>query len=192
MKPFNHMVLILLWVIISIFGLGNNVIAADTGGGWRATYDLVLRWVNFVILAALIFKVAKTPLKEFLTGQKEKFSREIRRKEEEKEATVKEIKEIREALNEAEIRFASIKERIIEQGEKRKQRAIEDAKEQSRLIMEDAKRRIKGQILQAKQRFKSELIESAIDLALERIPQEITEEDNQKYIDQFLASTAAK
>ena len=192
MKPFNHMVLILLWVIIFIFGLGNNVIAADTGGGWRATYDLVLRWVNFVILAALIFKVAKTPLKEFLTGQKEKFSREIRRKEEEKEATVKEIKEIREALNEAEIRFASIKERIIEQGEKRKQRAIEDAKEQSRLIMEDAKRRIKGQILQAKQRFKSELIESAIDLALERIPQEITEEDNQKYIDQFLASTAAK
>ena len=58
--------------------------------------------------------------------------------------------------------------------------------------MEDAKRRVEGQILQAKQRFKSELIESAIDLALERIPQEITEEDNQKYIDQFLASTAAK
>ena len=192
MKPFNYIVLILICATIIILGVGNDVMAAETGDGWRATYDLVLRWVNFVILAALLFKLGKTPMKDFLTGQKEKFSRELKRKEEEKDAAIKETEEIKRTLDEAEIRFANIKNRIIEQGEKKKHQIIEDAKEQSRLLMEEAKRRIDSQILQAKEQFKAELVETAIDLAIERIPQEITEEDNQKYIDQFLASTAVK
>jgi F-type H+-transporting ATPase subunit b len=191
MKRFNSIVLVLLCGAAWWFGAGNEVLAAGTDGGWRSTYDLILRWINFGILAFILLRVGKTPFKNFLSGQKEKLANELKRKEEEKEAATNEVKEIEDALKDAEIRFAAIKDRIVEQGEKQKQRIIEGAKMQSRQIIEDAKRRVDGQILQAKQRIKSELVESAVELAMKRLPKEITEEDNQRLLEQFLSGTAS-
>ncbi len=155
----------------------------------RTTYDSIMRWVNFAILAFLIIKFLRTPLKNFAKGLQEKVTSELRRKEQQKEAADDAVKEIRNALNSSEARFVSLKDRIVAQGEKKKQQIIEDGKAQSRQMLTDAKIQVENQIHQAKNRLKSELVEVAIVLAIERLPEEITEEDNRKLIDNFLTST---
>ncbi len=192
MKRFNSRAFIAFCVICFVFGVGTDGVAAETGSGWRSTYDLILRWINFGILVLLILKVAKTPLKNFLAGQKNKLAQELERRKEEKEAATQEVEEILDSLKAAETRFSNIKDRILQQGEKRKKQIIDDASGQSRQIIEDAKRRVGGQILQAKQQLKSELIESAVDLAAKRLPREITKEDAQKFVDRFIAGTISK
>ena len=59
-------------------------------------------------------------------------------------------------------------------------------------MLEDAKRRIDSLILQAKNTFRAELIDAAIELSMERLPQQITEKDNEKFVDQYLVGALAE
>ena len=63
---------------------------------------------------------------------------------------------------------------------------------QSKSMLEDSKRRIESHFLQAKNEFRAELIDKAMDMAMERLPREITPEDNDKFTRKFLTSTAAE
>jgi F-type H+-transporting ATPase subunit b len=192
MKRFNSIAWFFLLVAVGIFGFGSEVSAVESQQGWRATYDMILKWINFGILVFLIVKFTRTPLKNFLLSQKENIIQQLKRREEEKEAASKRINEVIEKLKESEARMEAMKNRLIEQGQKRKQQIIDDAKDQSRQIIEDAKRRVGSQILQAKQQLKSELVDSAVALATKRLPKEITQEDAQKFVDCFIAGTVTK
>ena len=186
MKRAGYVIWVSVFCMACVVGLSCDALAAEAESGWRATYDSILRWVNFAILAFVIIKFARTPLKDFAQGQKEKLTRELRRKEKAKEAAVDAVKEIRQTLDDSEARFADLKDRIIEQGERKKQQIVEDATAQSRQMLADAKRQVENQIVQAKNRFKSELVDAAADLAMKRLPDLITKEDNQIFINRFL------
>ena len=186
------MVWFFLVIAVGLFGFASDVMATEFEQGWRSTYDMILRWINFGILVFIIIRFTRAPLKSFLFSQKENIIRQLKRREEEKEAASKRVNEAIEKHKESEARIEVMKDRLIQQGEKRKQQIIDDARDQSRQIIEDAKRRVGGQILQAKQRLKSELVESAVDLASKRLPREITKEDAQKFIDRFVAGTVSK
>jgi F-type H+-transporting ATPase subunit b len=170
---------------------GHEAMAAENAGNWRPIYDLVLRWLNFGIIVFVFIKYGKTPLMNFLQGRKKKIAREIERVEQKKEKAADKIKEIQKVIDESEVRFAKLRKRIVQQGERKKQETIESAQQQSRMMIDDAKRRIDNQFDQAKSAFKAKLIDAAIELAMQRLPQEITDEDNDKFTDQFMASTVS-
>ena len=88
--------------------------------------------------------------------------------------------------------FAKIKERLIQEGEIKKQKIIEDAQQESKILLESTKKRLENQLVDAKKAFKSELVDMAVSLAMKRLPDEITTEDNQKFTNQFLSSASAK
>jgi len=163
--------------------------AADQTGGWRPTYDLVMRWLNFVILALVLIKFARRPLIDFLTGKKEEIAHDIQRMEEEKEQAAQKVAEAHKKVEDSSIRFENLKERIIRQGEKRKQAIIDEAQRESKILLEGAKRKIDSQVLQAESTLRSEMIDMAVNVAIERLPGQLTEKDNQKLLDQFLKST---
>ena len=53
-------------------------------------------------------------------------------------------------------------------------------------MLEGAKEKIEGQIRQAQSRIKGEMVDTAIDLAIRRLGEEITAEDNQRLLEQYL------
>jgi len=177
---------------LSIHFLGFDALAAEGSGGWRPIYDEVLLWLNFGILVFVFIKYGRAPLMNFLRGRKEKIAREIERIEEKKKQAAEKTSEIHKLLDESEARFADLKVRIVEQGERRKQAILESAQQQSKTMLEDARHRIDIQFVQAKTILRQELIDSAIDLAIQRLPQEITDADNAKFIDQYLISSKAE
>lgn len=172
--------------IISFYLCGQDVWAAENAGSWRSTYDIVLKWINFIILAFVLVKFGRAPLMNFLRGKKEILAREIKQIENEKAELKGKIKETSKILDESEVRFAELKERIVRQGEKKKEAIIQTAQKQSKMMLEDAKRRIDTYFMQAKNKFRAEMIDSAIDLAVERLPKEITAEDNEKLTIEYL------
>jgi len=181
--PFSWL---LLFVYFSVFGLAPEVMAADSGGSWRTTYDLVMRWVNFLILAAIIVKFGRRPLMNFLTGRKEEIAYELRRLEEEKEAVLQKVDEMRQQIEDSESRYIQIKERIVAQGRSRKQAIIDEAHRESRVLMESTRDQINNQLRKAKQKIREEIIDRAVEKAMEILPGKITAEDNHKLVEKLI------
>jgi F-type H+-transporting ATPase subunit b len=179
----------LVAIVLSLHFLGHDALADEKSSNWRATYDLIFRWINFGIIVFVIVKYGKTPIMNFLRGQKDKLAQEINRLENEKEDARAKIKNTLKAVEESEVRFSELKERIIQQGEKKKAEIIESAQNHSKIMLEDAKRRIGFHFLQAKDEFRAEMIDRAMDMALERLPKEITSEDNDKFTRLFIESS---
>ena len=195
MKAEKSAVLFLLCTAVTGAGLllwAPDALAADGNSNWRPVFDVAMRWLNFAILVFIIVKYGRKPIKQFFSGKREEIALEIEKIEKEKEAAEQKINEAQAMLFEGKERFAQLKERIVEEGEKRKQQIIEDARQESRILLESARKRVDSRFIEAKQAFKSELAEMAISLAAERLPREVTEEDNQKWSNDFIASVSQK
>ncbi|MDX9785763.1 MAG: ATP synthase F0 subunit B [Desulfobacterales bacterium] len=177
-------------VALLVLGLllwGQTALASEGAASWRGTYDTAMKWLNFFILAFLIVKFGRTPLKNFLEGQKENVAVEIKSLENEKAAVQSKVEEARTLLAQSDIRAAEIKEKIIRQAEAEKERMIQEAMAQSRLMLESAKRRVESKIHFARASFMAELVDMAVAAAMEKLPTEITPEDDRKYQDLFMA-----
>jgi F-type H+-transporting ATPase subunit b len=178
--------------ILSLHILGSNAYAAGGSSHWRPIYDLIMRWINFGIIVFVVYKYARKPLMNFLRGQKEKVAGEIEDLETRRDEMVAKIDQTQKDIKESDVRFEKLKERIIQQGEKRKAEIIETAQGHGKTMIDDAKRRIDTHFLQAKNTFRSELIDRAIEMALERLPGQITPEDNEMFTREFLDGASAK
>ncbi len=170
-----------------------DVFAEEEGApGWRPTYDLIMLWVNFGILACILVRFGKKPLMNFLHTQKDELAEEIGSLEKKKSQVVAEIEKTRKSLADSESYFAELKEKIIQQGEQKREEIIRQAQEQTQTMMEIAKQKIGGRILAAKREFKAELVDAAFDLAEARLPREVNEEDNSRLISVYMATAARK
>jgi F-type H+-transporting ATPase subunit b len=190
MKKFNQTAMGCLYAGICL-GLLPADVLADEGSNWRPTYDLVMLWINFGILVFVGVKFGREPIMNFLRGREYEVANEIGQIEKEREAILAKVRETRKLVDESESQFADLKQKVIEQGEKRKQEIIEEAQQQSQAMLETAKQKIGNKLLQAKNKFRAEMVDEAIALALERLPKEITEEDNQRLVDQYMGEHIA-
>ncbi|MDZ7580520.1 MAG: ATP synthase F0 subunit B [Deltaproteobacteria bacterium] len=169
-----------------------EVLAAEGGGGWRPTYDLIMKWVNFGILAFIFFKFARQPLKNFLSDKSNEVSLQIEKLEGEKDRLSQRVREAETELEENVVRLEELKERIVQMGERRKLEIIEAARQESRMLIESAKHRMEGRIISARNALRTEMVDAAAEKALEKLPGLVTADDNQRLLEQFIAQVAAK
>ncbi len=191
MKAMKKLIGILCFVTavaMCIHIVGSDAFAAEESCGWRAKYDTVMMWVNFIIFAFIIVKFGKGPIMNFLGSRKEELAAEIGKLETEKAEAITRTKETQKKIQEGDAYIQKLKSRIAEQGKREKEKLISQAKEQSRYMLEDAKQRAQNQIVQARRSFRSELIDEAIALAMKKMPKEITDKDDQALLENYLVS----
>jgi F-type H+-transporting ATPase subunit b len=182
----------LLTCLIMLHLSAFEVLAADNSGDWRPIFDLVMRWVNFLILAFVIIKFSRAPIKKFLDGKKQNIADEIGGLEAEKEEMLRQIDNSKKQFENSQDRLSELKKRIIAQGQKNRQMIIEAAEQESKILLQSAQQKINSRIVEARRKLKSELVDAAIALATKLLPEKITEEDNQKFIDAFMSSASSK
>jgi F-type H+-transporting ATPase subunit b len=180
------------WLALGLLGVhltAGVALAAD--GGWRPTYDLAMRWLNFLILAGVILRYARQPVKTFLQGRSAEVRIEIDDLEAKKAEAVAAVAALRKRLVDSETRLDEMKTRLLADGERRKQALIEQAENESAMMLRDAERKIQGLLHQAQNTLRTELVDSAIELALERLPEEIGPEDHQRLMSDFFQVATA-
>ncbi|MBL7180596.1 MAG: ATP synthase F0 subunit B [Pseudomonadota bacterium] len=195
MKNIHKLMRVSAWIMCAALSLhlfGFETFAAEGTSSWRPIYDLIMRWVNFGIIVFVVYKYARKPLMNFLRGRKENLAQEIKELEDQRADTAAKIKETQNFIEESDVRFADLKERIVQQGEKKKQEIIESAKQQNQMMLNNARRRVEFYMIEAKNTFKAELVDAAINLAMQRLPQEITTADNENFANEYLAGTMTK
>jgi F-type H+-transporting ATPase subunit b len=153
---------------------------------WRPTYDLILKYVNFGILAAVIYRYGREPIRNFLKQQKGDVVAQIDALEGEKNRVIEEIKAAQLQAAENRERLEEMKARLISQGESEKQQIIEQAQQQSAIMIESAQRKLEFKIVQAQKQLKLELADLAFEQALQRLPRIMTDSDNQRLVDSYM------
>ncbi|MGD9301015.1 MAG: ATP synthase F0 subunit B, partial [Desulfobacterales bacterium] len=119
-----------------------DVLAADSSGDWRPIFDLVMRWVNFLILAFLLIKFSRAPIKKFLDGKKQEIADAIGELEGAKENILHQIEESKKQLENSQERLTELKKKIVAQGEKNKQNIIAEAELESKIMLKSAKQKM--------------------------------------------------
>ncbi len=152
----------------------------------RETYDLMMRWVNFIILAALIIKYARRPIANFLKEKRDEVAKSIEKLETQKQTAKDQLLQYQNQLTASENQLAQIKQKIIAEGEKRKAEIIANAQTDSRILMETAQLRISHMIRETHGRIRTELIDTAAEIALNKLSEIITAEDRDKLIHQWM------
>ncbi len=182
----------LLFSGLFLIFMAEPAFAEDGTREWRPIYDFVMRWINFGILAYFLVKVVGPILVKFLSGQQSEIRGKIDRVQKEKDEILAKVQEARDSLENSGPRLEEIKNRIVEQGERRKQEIIDEANDHSRLMMTHAQQRIDNQIFQARKKLMDDLLDMAMEKALERLPREITEEDDNRLIEKYLLAASAR
>ncbi|MBF0226945.1 MAG: ATP synthase F0 subunit B [Desulfobacterales bacterium] len=186
MKKFS-IKLLLLFIMAFVFFLGTqNAFASGKANDFRATYDLILKWLNFGILAFLIYKFLLPHIITFLNERKQLTLEELQVLEKEKNLANIQVQESQNKLDKSEEQLSAIMNMIIEEGERKKEEIIEEANITGKMMIENAKGKIANRIRQAKKSLRSDLVDKAIELSVERLPKEITKEDNNKFFDNYL------
>lgn len=162
--------------------------AAGADVEWRATYDLVMRWVNFLILAGVLVYFGRRPVANMLRGQAARHEAEIQRLKAEKTAALERLEAVRRTQIEDEARFTELTEKIVAMGETQREAIIAEAQQESELLIAEARRRISFAMRNAKDRLRAEMVDLAVDRAAARLPKEITIADNQRRLDLFIKS----
>lgn len=174
--------MLLMGMLVLLFPEG--AVAGDPG--WRPTYDVAMRWINFFILVAVIVKYGREPIKNFLKLQKDEVVTKIDELDREKSKILEDIQAAKQQGAENQARFKELKARRIAQGETRKRQIIEQAKQQSAVMLEETRRKLENRIVQAKASLKMELLDMAIEQAQAKLPGIMTEGDNQRLLDDYM------
>jgi F-type H+-transporting ATPase subunit b len=162
---------------------------AEDEASWRATYDLIMMWVNFGILAFLLAKYARAPLLNLLKGEADKTAASLRQAQEGKEHVDQKVEDTLKALENARERLRHIQEKIITEGARQRQQFIDSAQHESRLLLERTRHKIDSQIAEAHLHLRRELIDHAIAFAMEQLPAEINAEEQLRLVDRFVRET---
>ncbi len=162
--------------------------AAENIDVWRPTYDTVMMWVNFFILAFIIIKFGKNPLMTFLGTKKDSIEKDVLSLEGKREKMLDDNEKAKKQIKESSDRLSQLKAKILHQAEQGKKELIDSAKKEGQYMMEEAKRRVEYQIEQAKSRFKGELIDVSMEIAAGIIPGKVTDDKNQVFVDNYLKS----
>lgn len=167
-------------------------IAAAADPSWRPTFDVAMRWINFIILVGVIIKYSREPIKDFLRMRKGDVVSQIEELDSEKAGILEKIKAANRQGIENRARFKALKDRLVAQGETRRQQIIEQARQQSAIMLEETRRKMANRIVRAKDRLAMEFMDMAIAQAVGTLPSVITDVDNQRLQDDYMDSLNAR
>ncbi len=170
---------------------------AAGGGGEHG--EQVAKWhsidtykvLNFGLLVAVLFLLAKKPVKEFFQSRRKGIEDELTDLEKKKKNAEKELAEYESRLKNLNEESNRILDDYVRQGEEAKRRIIAEAQEQATKLEELAKRNIEQEFKAAKTALKNEIVEKAVAEAETLVKQSIASEDQDRLVDEYLKKVVA-
>ncbi|MBW2621733.1 MAG: F0F1 ATP synthase subunit B [Deltaproteobacteria bacterium] len=208
MKPYSRRSLPLIFFLIlflSMFGLGMAWASsggsdeshgeaageahADEGhGGISAekVWDLVYRTMNFLAVVIILFFVLRKPLGRFFSNRREEIAETLADLEKMKGEAEESYAKLEARLAEIEAERDSILAEYIADGEKEKEKIIANAEDMSSRIQTQAEKAIAQEIKKAKDALKREIAELSASMAEELVKDNISDQDQERLVEEYL------
>lgn len=157
---------------------------------WRVIWNQVWKYLNFLILAFLIVKVGRKPIKDFITGQKTSVASTIQAMEEAKAKAEAERQAIEARTAGLEKELEEIENYLADRAARQREAMVEEAQREAKLVIERAEMLGERALREARGQLVNEMVELASQMAEETLRQVVNETDRAKFLDDFTKSLA--
>jgi F-type H+-transporting ATPase subunit b len=173
-----------------------TVVLAASGGdhgggtkGWVATDTY--RVMNFVVLAVALIFLLRKPVSQALNGRIKGIEEQLAELEQKKREAEEELARYDEKLAQLDEESEKIVADYIRQGEEAKARILEEAKSSAAKLEEQARRTIEQEYKRTLEQLKAEVLEKALAKAEEMLQKEVTADDQDRLVDEYLEKVGA-
>jgi F-type H+-transporting ATPase subunit b len=185
---------ILIGVLVVLLCLSFGTAMASSGGdsgakGWVKTDWF--RVMNFVVLAGALFFVLRKPVSKALSSRIKDIQEQLESLEAQRAEAEKQLAQYNEKLSQIESEAAKIVDAYIKQGNAAKAKILKEAEQTAEKLRAQARRNIEHEFDKAKQKLQQEVVESSLQMAEESLKKEITAQDQDKLIDEYINKVVA-
>jgi len=159
------------------------------GKGWAATDTYKV--MNFAVLAIGLFLILRKPASQALDSRIRGIKDQLSELETKKKEAEKELVKYNERFSLLEQEAEKLIEEYIRQGNEAKARIIDEAKKTVEKLEEQARRNIEHEFKQAKIKLQQDILEKALVNAETLIKNNITTQDQDKLVDEYLEKVVA-
>lgn len=180
------------FAVLLFFCVGGIAYAAGGGGepkGWVATDTY--RVMNFAVLAIALFFILKKPVSQALNSRIDGIKEQLEELEAKKSAAEKELAEYNKKLSDLEQEAEKIVTEYARQGSEAKVRILKEAESAAEKLENQAKRAIEHEFEQAKLQLHEEIMEKALAKAENILKSQITGDDQDRLVDEYLEKVVA-
>lgn len=161
--------------------------AGDHGGvSSEKLWDFIYRVMNFGVLALILYFVLRKPAGGFFKGRRETIEQTLNDFEKKKAETEARFKELESKLSNLEGEREAIMADYLKEGEEEKAKIIQGAHEMAARIKAQAEATINQEIKSAKADLMREIAELSASMAEDLIKKNITEQDQQRLVEEYL------
>lgn len=147
---------------------------------------LIAQIINFLILVAILTKLAYKPLLKILSDRRMKIQENLDTAEEEKLTAQKLRQEYLDRLNEARIQAQNIVDKAAKIAEQNKEAILKEAREESVKLLKTAQEEIRRERDKALNELRAEVVTLSIAAASKIIGKNIDQESNSRLVDDFI------
>jgi F-type H+-transporting ATPase subunit b len=184
----------LIGVLVVLLCLSFGTAMASSGGdsgakGWVKTDWF--RVMNFVVLAGVLVFILRKPVSKALSSRIKDIQEQLESLEAQRAEAEKQLAQYNEKLSQIESEAAKIVDVYIKQGNAAKAKILKEAEQNAEKLRVQARRNIEHEFEKAKQKLQQEVVESSLQMAEESLKKEITAQDQDKLIDEYINKVVA-
>ena len=147
---------------------------------------LVLTWVTFFLLLAVLYKFAWKPILSALDRREEALRKSVEEAEKVKEELIKINDARQKMLMETEIKSKEILLQSRKEAVEVAKALHEKAKDEAKILLENAKREITEEAQKAQTQLRDESVRIAVGLATKLVEKNLSDNENQKIVADFI------
>ncbi len=148
--------------------------------------DILFHVINVVVLFVAIRVFAYKPIRKFMDARAARVNAELADAAEKQRAADARQHTLDEAQQQSKIDAAQAIATGVQQGQKTADEIIDRAKQQAKKMLDDAQAEANQIMLEAKEAVRTQAINMAVDIAAKMLEREVSPEDHQKIVEQFL------
>jgi len=185
-KRFQKIVpLLILIVLVSL----SACFASDDGGEGGSSgkiYNLIMRVVNFAILAGILWYFLADKIKKYFSERRVEIAQMIEEVDVAKSEAQRQFEEFQQKMQNVEKDIKEIKDTLSGEIEIEKARIMEEGKAAAERIVEQAKWSAEQEILKAKRSLRDQVVDMAGEMATEMITKNMTPNDQKVIVEEYL------
>lgn len=151
--------------------------------------DMTYRFVNFAILFTVLYMVLAKPLKDFLASRSDSVRKALDEAKRVREEAEKRYKEYQEKMDLLAGEAKTLKESLIDEGNKERARIVEEANKAAQRIKEQAHFSAEQEIKKARQALKEETANLIAEMTEEKLKKEINGADQERLVREYLSAS---
>lgn len=150
--------------------------------------DFIYRTINFAALVGIVFYFVAKPFKKSMADRKQKIEADLKEARTARAEAEAKFKEVTLKLQKASEEIEKVRLSIHDEGEAEKNKIIANARQAADKIRSEAEKMAAREIEKARAELRKEASRLAIALAEELIRKNITAEDQERLVSEYLAN----